>query len=158
MANNYAEKLKDPRWQARRLRVFERDQFSCRSCNDTKTELQVHHLKYNGEPWQAPEENLITLCKHCHSAVETLKRSFNLDGHSFKVIRPEIIFLAIPEGDVVHLFKIQYGFTEYVFSLAGSILKDFIHHIINFWLETDKEENLNLYKNYSNVVEVISNS
>lgn len=67
----YAEKLKDPRWQRLRLEVYQRDGFACRYCQDTKTTLNVHHLEYSGNPWDAPIDKLITLCEHCHLAVET---------------------------------------------------------------------------------------
>lgn len=68
----YSEKLRDPRWQKKRLKILERDNFTCRYCNDTETELQVHHKKYNGEPWDAKKKHLITLCKHCHKHIELL--------------------------------------------------------------------------------------
>lgn len=70
---SYAEKLKNPKWQKKRLEILQRDEFKCCYCNDTETELQIHHLKYTKEPWQAPNEDLITLCKHCHSVVSKFK-------------------------------------------------------------------------------------
>lgn len=69
----YAEKLKDPRWQKKRLEILQRDGFSCQFCGDTETELHVHHKEYSGEPWEADNDNLQTLCKHCHSCVEQMK-------------------------------------------------------------------------------------
>jgi len=66
----YAEKLKDPRWQKKRLEVLNRDFFLCKYCMDGTTTLHVHHLKYNGEPWEAKSEDLITLCEHCHVVIE----------------------------------------------------------------------------------------
>ena len=63
---NYSEKLKSPKWQKKRLEVLNRDNFKCCSCGDEETELHVHHLKYTGEPYDAPLEDLQTLCKHCH--------------------------------------------------------------------------------------------
>lgn len=63
----YIDKLKNPKWQKKRLEILNRDEFKCCYCNDTETELQIHHLKYTKEPWDAPNENLITLCKDCHS-------------------------------------------------------------------------------------------
>jgi len=62
----YLEKLKSPQWQKKRLEILQRDSFTCQLCSDTETELQVHHLKYTGEPQDAPNEDLQTLCKHCH--------------------------------------------------------------------------------------------
>lgn len=69
----YVEKLRHPKWQKKRLEIFERDGFTCTKCGDTETELQVHHLKYTGEPWDAPSENLVTVCKHCHLVFEDFK-------------------------------------------------------------------------------------
>lgn len=146
MGKSYSDKLQDPRWQKLRLDVFNRDAFTCRSCNDSKTELNVHHLKYTGHPWQAPIDDLVTLCRHCHSCIELVKGKYSFDGHTFKVVRDNIVFIAIPEGDVTHLFRIQFWITDYLFSLADNIMKDFIHHVINWWLENEREENLNLYK------------
>lgn len=68
-ANNaYAEKLKDPRWQKKRLEILSRDEFVCQSCfSDTKT-LHVHHRRYlpGKEPWDIPNDLLVTLCEICH--------------------------------------------------------------------------------------------
>jgi 5-methylcytosine-specific restriction endonuclease McrA len=72
---NYATKLTDPRWQRRRLEVFDRDKWTCRMCGDKATSLQVHHLKYNGEPWEAKKADLITLCHDCHPEVEKMKKN-----------------------------------------------------------------------------------
>lgn len=69
----YSEKLKDPRWQKKRLKILERDNFSCVKCFDSDTELQVHHLKYTGEPHEAPNEDLETVCKDCHNVISILK-------------------------------------------------------------------------------------
>ena len=63
---SYSEKLKSPLWQRRRLEILQRDNFTCVLCGDTETELQINHLKYTGEPHEAPNEDLETLCKHCH--------------------------------------------------------------------------------------------
>lgn len=62
----YSEKLLDPRWQRKRLEIFQRDKFQCvYCCADDKT-LHVHHLEYVGEPWEAPNESLLTVCLECH--------------------------------------------------------------------------------------------
>jgi len=66
----YMEKLKDPRWQKTRLRILERDGWACQECFDTKSTLAVHHRYYIGgkEPWEYPDEALVTLCWDCHEA------------------------------------------------------------------------------------------
>jgi hypothetical protein len=64
----YSEKLKDPRWQKKRLKILERDNWECRVCGDNKSALHVHHRYYlpNTEVWDYPDEALITLCEDCH--------------------------------------------------------------------------------------------
>lgn len=62
----YSQKLKDPRWQKKRLNILNRDNFSCRFCGDDKTELHVHHKSYYGNPWEQVNDELVTLCKYCH--------------------------------------------------------------------------------------------
>lgn len=70
----YSEKLKDPRWQKKRLEILERDKFSCQTCKDDKTELHIHHKKYGHEnPWDNENEDLITCCKHCHKLLSDLQ-------------------------------------------------------------------------------------
>ena len=65
----YSEKLRDPRWQKKRLEIMERDGFECQSCYSKKKELQIHHRYYlsGKEPWEHSSEALVTLCKDCHA-------------------------------------------------------------------------------------------
>jgi len=63
----YADKLKDPRWQRKRLAIMERDNFTCRDCRATDKHLHVHHCFYEkGGPWDTRDELLITVCDECH--------------------------------------------------------------------------------------------
>ena len=66
----YSEKLKDPRWQKKRLKILERDGWVCRECYTEEKTLHVHHLEYNGDPWDSPDDNLLTLCYRCHKKTE----------------------------------------------------------------------------------------
>lgn len=85
---SYLELLKDPRWQKKRLEIMKRDEFRCRLCLDTKTSLQVHHKHYvyGKEPWEYPNEDLVTLCEECHLLVETLKK-YELDALTGTVLK-----------------------------------------------------------------------
>lgn len=56
----------DPRWQKRRLEVFERDGWKCCGCASEDNTLVAHHKRYKGEIWESPLEDLQTLCKQCH--------------------------------------------------------------------------------------------
>jgi hypothetical protein len=68
----YSEKLQDPRWQKTRLKVLERDNFTCICCGETKKQLHVHHCYYVGRrnPWEYHHSSLITLCFECHKTVD----------------------------------------------------------------------------------------
>lgn len=71
----YSEKLKDPRWQRKRLGVLERAEWKCECCGDDKETLQVHHLIYSkGEPWDAPDDTLECLCESCHESREEFNK------------------------------------------------------------------------------------
>ena len=73
----YQEKLQDPRWQKKRLQVFERDEFTCRGCCDDEGSLHVHHLYYlpETEPWDYSLDALLTLCKPCHEQEGPARRA-----------------------------------------------------------------------------------
>ena len=68
----YWKKLKDPRWQKRRLEVLARDGFKCVGCGTTSETLHVHHLVYRKgvEPWEAPMDDMVTVCERCHEVAE----------------------------------------------------------------------------------------
>ena len=44
MTKTYSQKLRDPKWQKKRLEVLQRDEFCCQLCNDKETELHIHHI------------------------------------------------------------------------------------------------------------------
>jgi len=74
----YAECFKDPRWQKLRLKILERDAFTCQRCGSSQDTLNVHHRYYEWDkkPWDYPMSALITLCEECHKEEkEYLKES-----------------------------------------------------------------------------------
>lgn len=68
MAKTYFEKLKDPRWQKKRLEVLEHGGWSCEHCGDSGSTLHVHHRQYfkGREPWDYEVGQLAVLCEDCH--------------------------------------------------------------------------------------------
>jgi len=75
----YKDKLRDPRWQKKRLEILERDGNKCLECGRTNLELHVHHKKYTGEPWEANNEDMQTVCHKCHSIIH-----FDCDFTAFR--------------------------------------------------------------------------
>lgn len=72
----------DPRWQEKRLRIMDRDGFTCICCASTEKTLHVHHRAYEKGKriWDTPEADLITLCEDCHENVEAMVRDVRSIG------------------------------------------------------------------------------
>jgi len=68
----YYEKLQDPQWQKTRLKVLERDNFTCICCGETTKQLHVHHCYYvsRRNPWEYHLNTMVTLCFDCHKSVD----------------------------------------------------------------------------------------
>ena len=67
----YSEKLKDPKWQKKRLKILERDLWCCQTCHNKSDTLNIHHLEYQKglDPWEYEAEELITLCEGHHEFI-----------------------------------------------------------------------------------------
>ena len=68
---SYAELLKDPRWQKKRLEIMQRDNFTCQLCGDQERQMHVHHKYYldGKRPWEYSNNVLVTLCENCHNYI-----------------------------------------------------------------------------------------
>lgn len=62
-------------WKLKRMKVFERDQYMCQSCFNTKA-TEVHHLNYD-HFGNEPLFDLISICRYCHQQVTNMDK--NLD-------------------------------------------------------------------------------
>lgn len=75
---NYSEKLLDPKWKEKRRQIIDRDGGACIFCKD-RERLEIHHAYYiaKREPWEYPDECLVTLCHDCHgTATERYAKEF----------------------------------------------------------------------------------
>jgi len=69
----YSDRLKDPRWQRKRLQIFDRDNWRCLECTAESKQLQVHHIVYlNRDPWDYPDYLFQTFCEPCHKERQEL--------------------------------------------------------------------------------------
>lgn len=71
-SNDFFAQYRDPRWQKKRLKIMERDEFACVSCNTKEDTLNVHHrvpYKKDAKPWEYEDDELITLCEECHKEI-----------------------------------------------------------------------------------------
>lgn len=85
----YGQKLLDPKWQQKRLRLMERAQWACEACGDKENTLHVHHgyYRYGMDPWEYPDSSLHVYCESCHECanhqrVELQEVSASLDYYA----------------------------------------------------------------------------
>ena len=76
MTEAYRKRLKDARWQKKRLDILARDSWTCQACGEVMPSngLNVHHFAYGPTPWGVDDADLVTVCEGCHEKVHS-------DGH-----------------------------------------------------------------------------
>lgn len=73
---DYASALLDPRWQRKRLEIFQRDDWKCQHCGESDKTLHVHHryeYRAGALPWDYHDHELQTLCVDCHAMLKGLR-------------------------------------------------------------------------------------
>ena len=142
MAKTYWEKLKDPRWQEKRLRVMEKANFHCECCGDNLNTLNVHHKEYlkGHEPWEYEDEQLLCLCEDCHESMHSthyaLKYVISRLPIDFTYDRTDVVFiiggainlpyeklLELTDFEDCHYFKSRYMAGENLHNLIGDFSK-----------------------------------
>ena len=53
-------------WYQARKRILERDKSTCQQCGFTGKGLAIHHCEFKRNGGTEGDDNLITLCRHCH--------------------------------------------------------------------------------------------
>ena len=78
--SSYSDLLNTEEWRNKRLKIIKRDNCRCVYCGN-RFHLHVHHKYYsaypNGvlvDPWNYPDDALITLCSYCHQKVHARKK------------------------------------------------------------------------------------
>lgn len=142
----YYEKLKDPRWQKKRLEILERDRFKCKVCGCADQELHVHHGYYekNLEPWEYDESTLHTLCLECHKQIQVTINEINKYIGS---IRPCEI---IRHGDDISYGRFEnwlYGY-DLFYSVAAKHVNEFCEFANKFIDTEDIDDNHCLLNSY----------
>jgi hypothetical protein len=129
----YGKKLKNPKWQKKRLKILERDNFACVYCGDTETELHVNHKSYNGEPWEAPDKDLETVCKHCHQLIhlnnaKELSKKLMIKKQilPFDDINASVLYVIINKA--FHIYLIDHS-NDDVLEMNGIINKEMLDFI-----------------------------
>jgi 5-methylcytosine-specific restriction endonuclease McrA len=69
----------DPRWQKKKAEICERDNWTCKMCGDTDSQLSVHHSFYMPRRaiWDYPNKSLHCLCWSCHQKAQSTKEALD---------------------------------------------------------------------------------
>ena len=107
-------------WQKKRLEIMQRDNFTCKDCGDTESQLQVHHKAYiyGNNIWEYDNESLITLCESCHSIITDMKR----------IIKSRIDYQFISGEQLYYIDKILDSLAKLDISDISQVFK-FTNHI-----------------------------
>lgn len=75
-AKAYSDDLSHPKWQRKRLEIFNRAEFLCEDCRGEDDTLTVHHCyyEYGVKPWEYDNDTLISLCWGCHQPRQNIDR------------------------------------------------------------------------------------
>lgn len=127
-SEDYAQKLKDPRWQKKRLEIFQRDDFMCWNCRGKDKTLHVHHKCYlpKLDPWEYDARYLITLCEECHEQIKSLENKIRKAiVRAYGVVSPDFEKMII----VSILYHDKELFEELFWNVFANVRHEFIGEI-----------------------------
>lgn len=132
----YREKLKDPRWQRKRLEVLSAADFCCEICGDGKNTLHVHHRQYfkDRDPWDYEAGQLSALCEECHESLheeeDRLLKAASFIGYCGPIDRDVVADVLIGlMSDAETRLEPSQGFEAY---FLGRVLAAFLKHAGEF--------------------------
>ena len=133
----YSEKLRDPRWQKKRLEVLSEDDFTCMQCKSKDIELHVHHIYYRKgrEPWEYNSDELSTLCKYCHLIVGYFDKK-EMIVFNIKKTKSHFIVNALHDKDIenrsgLYILSIHNNEIEVVYRSNTKEIGNNFYEIIN---------------------------
>lgn len=119
---SYKDLLKKPQWQRKRLEIMNRDNFTCKYCGDDQNELQIHHLKYTGMPWEAKDEDLKTSCCHCHQIITEYK-----DNNLISFYKDKFVKVYHVDGKII-IFNYIYNEVAIMFDFNSKVLESILKY------------------------------
>lgn len=71
--------------------VFQRDKFKCQNenCQETNTDLTLHHIKFQKNKGADKIRNCITICDICHTSFHRGKKILTFNGMTYKTYPKE---------------------------------------------------------------------
>lgn len=105
-------------FSSRKEAVLHRDKYTCQICGKKHTKLEVHHIIYRSNGGTDNENNLITLCEDCHSAIH--------DGKIVLTKRPK---------------KLNLKYATHMSIIRSQLLKSYLEAIETFGFVTKENRN-----------------
>lgn len=132
----YSEKLKDPRWQRRRLEILNRSDFACEVCLSKTKTLHVHHKLYRkgAQPWEYADHELAALCEDCHETDHGIRAEIEaamakLDMYDLERVlgyaHAQVLAYAWEADDVTKLPPLRIRSMHHASGLADGLWLDF---------------------------------
>lgn len=77
----YKEQLAHPKWQRKRLEVFDVWGFVCDMCGDEESQLHIHHKHYikGRMAWEYDNDLLVPVCKNCHEQIHLAEKGIEYE-------------------------------------------------------------------------------
>jgi|GEM_PF-3167674 len=105
---SYKEKLRDPKWIAKREAILAERGEKCELCG-TDQRLEIHHGYYRpgADPWDYEDDTLWCLCRGCHNEVQGKLTAIH--KHIGEIHPKDLPELTAKIGDVT--YEVKYGMT-----------------------------------------------
>lgn len=132
---SYKDQLKDPRWQRKRLEIFNRDKWSCQICSDTTENLQVHHKSYdnNKSAWEYGNDRLVTVCETCHEGITAhIKHYGNEEEFAVLKVKSE----GYPSLSIIYS-KGNITFSREIRGIKEQTAHKLVQFLINNWAKNE---------------------
>jgi hypothetical protein len=133
---NYAQQIKHPNWQKKRLEVLEFNDFQCENCGESGQELHVHHpfYKRGAMIWQYDLEELMCLCHKCHKDAHAKDEEIKYLLADRNICKSEVIGVLKAMNDSPYTQLDSYeeveGYLNY-YGISGELQDTFITEIIH---------------------------
>lgn len=126
---SYAEQIKRPEWQKRRLERLKISSFTCDQCGSSENELHVHHLLYKKKAmiWEYDNVDLAVLCSSCHLKTHVLEDSLKQEityisyAEKLRLLGYVCSFNGPIRGDSKDVKEYQQGYADGKIGLAERI-------------------------------------
>lgn len=161
----YSEKLKDPRWQKKRLEIFNLRGFKCEKCGCEENELHIHHRFYisGREAWEYDNDVFQVLCSDCHKKEHDTKTKNNNSKYE-EIIKKLEQIEAIDNRNIEAVYFILYMYIEskdfeFLVNLSNSLNSTSFFSVISYLVNdyTEREiASIQVCKRISHIEDFLS--